>query len=225
MFARSTLNMCSATVRNIQPTSSAIKSPGLWRRPTLPFDLHSKAGFLIPTELKLSPIPGAGLGRFTTVPVSKGWVVRADPIVSVSKFVQAGGVNPEMTVAVDVQSESDIDELALAWTQGASDTERAKIKEYISWFLASVPEHRTDLSTGFSYILGHSFHTNHGCPANIETVVDKGMLFHKAVCDVDAGTELLLDYTQEQVQPFIKSWCDQNGLVDVGTLADMIEQR
>merc|ERR1719284_976616 len=93
----------------------------------------------------------------------------------------------------------------------------------ISWFIAGVPQHRVDTSGRFAYILGHSFHTNHGKPANMHTVVDKGMLFHKALRDIDAGEELFLDYTTMSIEAFVKSWCEKNGLTDVETLANIIE--
>jgi len=154
-----------------------------------------------------------------------GWVIRADPIVSVADFIAGGGVKPEMTVALHLKSASDIEDLASAWSEGSAGTERATVQKMLSGLMAGVPECRTDTNSGFSYILGHPFHTNHNQPANMHTVVDKGMLFHKAIRDIDAGEELFLDYTTMNIEPFVKSWCEKNGLTDVETLAKIIEER
>jgi len=184
----------------------------------------SKAGFLPPTVIGESSIPNAGLGRFVAAPVKKGWVIRADPIVSVSSFVVGGGVNKDMTVAIQLRSVADIEDLNAFWSLNATDSEAATMREKMSWYMASVPHYRTDTGKGFSYILGHSFITNHNSIPNMETQVQDGMLYHKALQDLDAGTELLLDYTSMAVEPFVKDWCTRYDLTDVGTLADELSK-
>lgn len=192
----------------------------------LPFDRHSAAGFCVPTEVKSSMIPEAGLGSFLQAPVRKGESVRAESIMSVASFEALGGVQQHSTAAVQLQSGADIDALIEFWMTGnKTDFDVADIEKWTSWFIRSVPKSRTDTNRGFSYILSHSFHANHSRPANIETMVEKGMLFHKALRDLDEGEELLLDYTDMQIEQFATKWCAKRKLVDVGTLAVDIERR
>jgi hypothetical protein len=179
-----------------------------------PFNRFSNAGFVIATEVR--PSKGTtGWGRFLKEPVKKGWVIRADPIVSASTFLAHGGVKEGSTVAIELGSADDIDNLVEAWT--GDQLEITAIREKMSWYMAGVPSERTDREKGLMYILAHTFHTNHRIPPNIETVVKNGMLFHRALSDLPAETELILCEETMNIDPFVSKWCESHGLTDVGT--------
>jgi len=158
------------------------------KRELLPFDMQSQAGFLFPTVIKPSSFEGAGLGRYVKAAIKKGWDVRADPIVSVDYFIENGGVNPNYTLAINLADKGDIDVLEKFWMTNDDETSEVKdlpVPVLMSWYIANVAAERTDtdVETGLGYILGHSFITNHCSDNNLQTYVDNGMLYHKAVRD------------------------------------------
>merc|ERR1711953_1316439 len=108
-----------------------------------------------------------------------------------------------------LRTEEDIEELKNFWCRHASDKQAAAIREQMSWYMASVPKQCTDSGEGLSYILSHSFITNHGKDSdrNMQTYVEKGMLYYSVGMDIPS---------------FMKSWCAKQGLTDVGTLASII---
>merc|ERR1719230_2251561 len=120
--------------------------------PLLPFEMKSKAGFLLPTEIKQSTKKGAGLGRFIQVPVKKGWVIRADPIVSVDYFLnKLGGVNPDYSVCIHLANKDDIIALEEVWTgtkavssEISKEDDSHSVRERMSWFMASIASGRVD---------------------------------------------------------------------------------
>jgi len=195
-------------------------------RPTLlPWHRQSMAGFQVPTEIKTetspeaSVIPGTGWARFLKVPVRKGETIRSEQFTSVAAFEADGGVQPDKSVAIQVKSAADIESLTEFWDTSKEGSEVAEIERMTSWYLATVPPSRTDTYRSFSYILAHAFSytCKHGRPGTVETVVEKGMLVHKAARDLDAGEELVLDYTTMCIEPFVQRWCANKGLVDVET--------
>merc|ERR1719238_286039 len=78
----------------------------------LPWKTNSVAGFRVQVEVKASGIPGAGTGRFAAQKVSKGAVVRSEPIQSVDKFIASGGTKENATVAIEIKDASDLDKLS-----------------------------------------------------------------------------------------------------------------
>ena len=203
--------------------------------PLLPFEMKSKAGFILPTEIKQSTKKGAGLGRFIQVPVKKGWVIRADPIVSVDYFLnKLGGVNLDYSVCVHLANKDDITTLEEVWTgtkalssEVSKEDDSRLVREQMSWYMASIASHRTDTGTPLPCILSHSFVSNYGGNEpganNYATFVVNGMLFHQAVRDIEAGEELFLDYADMEIPTFMSEWCLERGLIDVGTLANNID--
>lgn len=182
--------------------------------------MHSNAGFAVPTEIKASSIPHAGLGRFNMEQVKSGCVVRADPLVSTQYFISNGGVSADRTVAVEILSKEDIDALVEHFV-ASKTTPTEKIRTMLSWFIAGVAAERTDRGRPLVYLLAHSFHTNHGdvgC-VNMETTVENGILYHKAVRDIARNSELLLDYTKMDIGKFAKTWCVENDCSDVEAMA------
>jgi len=184
--------------------------------------MHSEAGFKVPVFMSHSSIPDGGLGRFTLMPVAKGAVVRAEPIKDVAKFIATGGVKEQETVAIRMRDASDIDKLVAYFSKGDPDSE-AHVRKMMSWFMAGVPVERTD-GLPLTYILAHSFHTNHGHNHNMHTVEENGVLFYKAVRDIAAGEELLLNYKEMGLEEHAREWCSQHGLVDVQTLAEGLSE-
>jgi hypothetical protein len=192
----------------------------------LPWKFHSFSGFRVETEIKDSLIPGAGLGRFTTVPVKAGEIIRGDPLLRVSEYVKTSHTLKD-TVAIDMKNGEDMDDMVSHWHEQAKadGKEKSEVRTMMSWFMAGVPSERTDRVDPLVYVLAHSFHTNHGFPnpGNMMTVVEDGFLYHKAARDIAVGEELVLDYLAMGIKPFAKRWCAQYGLVDVETLAVNIE--
>lgn len=197
-----------------------VSSVGESRQMPLPWKFHSFSGFRVATKIEASLIPGAGLGRFTTVPVKSGEFVRCDPIVSVRDYVNVHSTLKD-TVAIEMKDGEDMDGMIEHWMkQGASQSE---VCQMMSWFMAGVPAERTDRQEALVYVLAHSFHTNHGHPSNMKTIVEDGNLYHVAARDIAAGEELVLDYLAMGIQPFAKEWCAKHGLKDVQTLGEQIE--
>jgi len=212
-------SMNSVRTVSTVPVSGQIRSPSLpyfMAGPQQPWHMNSESGFGVRTEIRPSIIPEAGTGRFTLVPVKSGAVVRCDPLVSVHEYVGASRFL-QNTVAIEMKNTDDIDQLAEHWRAGEAD--QFKIRQMMSWFMAGVPASRTDRREALVYILGHSFHTNHGESPNIQTVVENGHLYHKATCDIAPQEELFLDYLIMDIEPFCKEWCDKHRLTDVQTLA------
>jgi len=203
-------------------TPSDICSTQQKQRLLQPWDMHSKAGFEIPVSLSNSSIPECGLGRFAVMPVAKGAVVRADPIKDVADFIAAGGVDEKETVAIKINDASDINNLVEHFSKDNPDSE-AHARKMMSWFMAGVPAGRSDNGLPLTYILGHSFHINHSHNHNTHTVVEDGVLYHKAVCDIAAGEELFLNYKEYHLEQHVRTWCSQHGLVDAQNLAEGLE--
>jgi len=230
-FARISASMITPLARrsvNVARTVSTASVSGQTPVQSLPFFMasqrqpwvmHSDSGFGIPTEIKKSIIPEAGTGRFTMVPVKSGAVVRCDPLVSVNQYVAASSFL-ENTVAIEMKNADDIDQLVEHWRAGEADI--FKVRQMMSWFMAGVAASRSDRREGLVYVLAHSFHTNHGESANIQTVVDGGHLYHRATRDIEAGEELLLNYLVYDIEPFCKDWCAKHGLIDPQSLAEYI---
>jgi len=202
--------------------SSAIPHSGIAEpKMPLPWNIHSFSGFRVATKIQDSLIPGAGLGRFTSVPVKSGEIVRGDPIVSVGDYVNTYSALKD-TVAIEMKDAEDMDRMVEHWFKQGTD--QSDVRTMMSWFMAGVPSERTDRREALVYVLAHSFHTNHGHPSNIKTVVEDGNLYHRAARDIKAGEELVLDYLAMGIQPFAKEWCAKHGLVDVQTLGEEIEK-
>merc|ERR1712008_268675 len=187
-----------------------------------PWDMHSVAGFAIPVNMGPSSIPDVGVGRFTIMPVAKGAVVRVDPIKETADFISDGGVDEQGTVAIRIRGASAIDDLVKHFSQIDPSSE-AHVQKMMSWFLAGVPVERTD-GPPLTYLLGHSFHINHGKNHNCHTVVEDGVLYHKAVRDIAAGEQLFLNYKDMGIEQHTRTWCLQHGLVDVQILAESLSE-
>merc|ERR1719362_2112676 len=101
------------------------------------------------------------------------------------------------------------------------------VPEKMSWYMANVAPARidTDIKTGVAYILGHSFITNHNSHSNMQTYVEKGMLYHKAIRDINRGEELFLNYVDFKIPDYMRDWCEERNLMDAGTLAKIIESK
>lgn len=188
-------------------------------KPKVPFCQHSTVGFCVETEVRPSSIPGGGIARYLLEPVKRGQVIRSDPLLSVTSFIKNGGVDENQSVAIHLKCAEDIEELTNEWTGHVDD--ESEVRKMISWFMASVPPEREGNHTGkgFCYIFSHSFHANHRIPANHETTIENGNLVCRATCDMSAGDEFFLDYTQLQIQDFASEWCEKHGLKDVETFA------
>lgn len=152
--------------------------------------------------------------------------MRGDPIVSVDYFInKLGGVNPDYTVAIHLANEDDINALEKAW----KSSDMKKVRELMSWYMANVAVERTDmdLKTGLGYILSHSFIINHAEKStgsrNVQTYVENGMLYHKAVRDINPGEELYLDYSDMDIPSYLRKWCKERELTDVGTMVENID--
>jgi len=186
----------------------------------LPWNLHSDVGFVVPTEIKDSLIPNGGNGRFLQEFVTSGSVIRSDPIISAQDFISSGGVSPSQTVAIEMLSAGDMDAVVEHFA-ASRESSLEHIRTMISWFVAGVPAERTDRGRPLVYLLAHSFHSNHSdsTSANIETVVENGMLLQKTVRDILPGSEILLDYSTMGIEDFAKTWCAENRVSDVESMS------
>jgi len=201
------------------------------RKLALPWEQHSSAGFQRKVEIRKSSVPNGGLGRFACEPIPKGAPVRIDRVQPLEEFLaenSPGSTCPGGGIAVELRSAADIDR----WCEhfafpGAADDEVKDIELKTSWFIAGVPAARTDRGEGLSYVLAHSFHTNHNTEAvNVVTKVRDGHLIHEASQDVRPGDELFLDYTNMDLKPFVKEWCTKReGLSDVQSFARKLLQQ
>eukprot|EP00927_Polykrikos_kofoidii_P024428 TRINITY_DN2221_c0_g1_i2.p1 TRINITY_DN2221_c0_g1~~TRINITY_DN2221_c0_g1_i2.p1 ORF type:complete len:258 (-),score=37.02 TRINITY_DN2221_c0_g1_i2:54-827(-) len=230
---RRVLMPSSAIVRNarIPVASASLRTEGKQIAPLcsraqsdarilLPWNLHSEVGFDVPTEIKDSTIPNGGLGRFIKEFVTAGSVIRADPIISVQDFISSGGVSPSQTVAIEMLDAGDMDALVEHFA-ASRESSLEHIRTMISWFVAGVPAERTDRGRPLVYLLAHSFHSNHSDAehANIETVVENGLLLQKTVRDISPDSEILLDYTTMGIEDFAKTWCAENRVSDVESMS------
>lgn len=174
----------------------------------------------VPTELRPSQRSCTGTGLFLKAPAPKGWVIRADPIVSLLTFsareAQQGG-----NAAIELHSGEDIDALIQAWAKDEADV--PKLRGMMSRSISTVPAKRTDTGRPLFYVLSStSLQANHCVQATVETVVENDMLLLKAVRDLSEGEELLLNYNAMNSPKFLKTWCARHGLTDMGTLAQWL---
>lgn len=209
----------------------------------MPWSVRSACGFLPKsTVVRTSTIEGGGVGRFLgddEPTIKKGEAVRIDRIVSVDNFTTfapALSTLPEATVAIKIESEACLDAWTRHFTPDDESNAAAEVRKMTSWFTASVPPSRIQvtkteanneakeaLPLSLTYILAHSFHTNHSDNENMRTVVRDGCLIHEATRDIEAGDELFLNYRTMEMSSFVKHWCEHHGLEDVHTMSKRIE--
>ncbi|CAE7618420.1 unnamed protein product [Symbiodinium sp. CCMP2592] len=182
-------------------------------RMELPWEKRSHAGFKVPVEVRSSRIPGAGLGRFVTVPVKAGTVLRSDTLINFREYLQ--GPKGERA-AIHLQSAEEIEALAEYFSIGNVSTE---VREKMVGFIGSIGADRAQ-GTPVSFVLTHSFHVNHGDNPNFYDFVENGVLYYKTMRDLAAGEELIVNYRAMGMPAHVKEWCSRRGLRDVQTEAE-----
>jgi len=179
-------------------------------------------GFAIPVCVKPSSIPGAGMGRFTLVPVAHGDVVRRDPIKSVADFINDGGAYEIQIVAISVPDASAIDDLVAHFSENNPITE-AHHRKMMSRDIGGVGIERTD-GQALNYVLAHSGTNNHSNNHNLRTFVENGVLVHKACRDIAAGEEMFVNHHEHCLFQDTKTWCAKHGLIDAQTLIENLAE-
>lgn len=166
------------------------------------------AEFLVNTELRDSTAgPGSGLGRFTTVDLFEGQVLRSGPLVSVSTYLEGG---LKSVGGITVTSGKDIEVLLQYW-----HGDRRRLAD----FLTGVRAKDTDQAAPVMYIASSSAFINHSVRANVRVVVQKGTCHILTTRPVGAGEELFLDYRLMYISSDVKLYFARFGLVDVQSLS------
>jgi len=200
--------------------STAVAGRGIARRLLLPMDNALKGvegqGWLFPTKVGLSSIPGAGNGRFAQeiVPAKSKVVVK--PIVPMAKIESLESLPKDRTVTF--ANPDDLEKyVKLGMAEGgfSRDQVMGTFENFIFGFDGRV----ACLNTS-TWSINHSDKFGDGLNINMfQSTLDDGSqaLIGEAFNDIQVGDEFYNNYRDFKLPEFYMSYCADNGFKDVRT--------
>ncbi|GMI51921.1 hypothetical protein TeGR_g11832, partial [Tetraparma gracilis] len=173
----------------------------------------AQQGWSIPTVVKQSTIPGAGVGRYAQEFTKKGTIMCVKKSIKMADVTSLKAVSLDM--AVTFESEADLERyIALAHEEGGHS--REAVLDLFANFIWS--------ADGKVAWLNHAtWSINHGETGekglNVWLYEKDGAIVAEAEFDVPAGAELFCQYRRDFDQPpFYLDYCAKNGKKDVRTM-------
>jgi hypothetical protein len=200
--------------------STAVAGRGIARRLLLPMDNALKGvegqGWLFPTKVGLSSIPGAGNGRFAQeiVPAKSKVVVK--PMVPMAKIESLESLPKDRTVTF--ANPDDLEKyVKLGMAEGGFS--RDQVMNTFENFIFGFDGRVACLNTS-TWSINHSDKFEDGLNINMfQSTLDDGSqaLIGEAFNDIQVGDEFYNNYRDFKLPDFYMSYCADNGFKDVRT--------